>query len=45
VPQRDDIGPVSPEGMERMLSEYYAIRGWDAKGVPTKARLKALQIA
>jgi len=44
VPQRDDIGPVSPEGMERMLTEYYAIRGWDAKGVPTKTRLKELQI-
>jgi len=45
VPQRDDIGPVSPEGMERMLTEYYRIRGWDEQGVPTKARLKELQIA
>jgi aldehyde:ferredoxin oxidoreductase len=45
VPQRDDIGPVDPEGMERMLTEYYRLRGWDAKGTPTKARLKALHLA
>jgi hypothetical protein len=32
VPQRDDIGPVDPQGMERMLAEYYQIRGWDEKG-------------
>jgi aldehyde:ferredoxin oxidoreductase len=44
VPQRDDIGPVDPEGMERMLTEYYRLRGWDAKGTPTKARLKALHL-
>jgi aldehyde:ferredoxin oxidoreductase len=45
VPQRDDIGPVDPQGMERMLTEYYHLRGWDAKGAPTKERLKALQLA
>jgi aldehyde:ferredoxin oxidoreductase len=45
VPQRDDIGPVDPEGMQRMLAEYYRLRGWDEKGAPTKARLKALQLA
>ncbi|HSB70008.1 MAG TPA: aldehyde ferredoxin oxidoreductase family protein [Candidatus Methylomirabilis sp.] len=45
VPQRDDIGPVDPQGMERMLSEYYHLRGWDEKGVPTRGRLKALQLA
>ena len=44
VPQRDDIGPVDPQGMERMLSEYYRLRGWDEKGVPTRQRLKALQL-
>ncbi len=44
VPQRDDIGPVDPAGMERMLSEYYRLRGWDANGVPTKARVKALDL-
>jgi aldehyde:ferredoxin oxidoreductase len=45
VPQRDDIGPVDPQGMERMLTEYYQIRGWDGNGAPTRERLKALQLA
>jgi len=27
LPQRDDIGPVDPQGMQRMLTEYYQIRG------------------
>jgi aldehyde:ferredoxin oxidoreductase len=45
VPQRDDIGPVDPQGMERMLTEYYRLRGWDEKGAPTQERLKALQLA
>jgi aldehyde:ferredoxin oxidoreductase len=45
VAQRDDIGPVDPQGMERMLTEYYRIRGWDETGVPTPERLKALQLA
>jgi aldehyde:ferredoxin oxidoreductase len=45
VPQRDDIGPVDPQGMERMLTEYYRLRGWDEKGAPTKERLKALRLA
>ena len=44
LPQRDDIGPVDPQVMERMLAEYYRLRGWDANGAPTKARLKALKL-
>ena len=44
VPQRDDIGPVDPKGLERMLAEYYRIRGWDRNGIPTRERLKALQL-
>jgi aldehyde:ferredoxin oxidoreductase len=44
VAQRDDIGPVDPAGMERMLAEYYRLRGWDANGAPTKARLQALHL-
>jgi aldehyde:ferredoxin oxidoreductase len=31
--------------MERMLTEYYRLRGWDATGIPTTARLKALHLA
>jgi aldehyde:ferredoxin oxidoreductase len=45
VPQRDDIGPVSREGMERMLDEYYRLRGWNADGTPTADRLKTLGLA
>jgi aldehyde:ferredoxin oxidoreductase len=45
IPQRDDIGPVNPQGMERMLDEYYRLRGWNADGAPTEARLKALGLA
>ena len=44
VSQRDDIGPVDPQGMERMLTEYYRLRGWDANGAPTKTRLESLQL-
>jgi aldehyde:ferredoxin oxidoreductase len=43
-PQRDDIGPVDPAGMERMLDEYYRLRGWDAHGAPTRKRRQALQL-
>ncbi len=45
VRQRDDIGPVDPAALERMLAEYYALRGWDDNGVPTRKRRKALQLA
>src|SRR5215470_10664673 len=31
-----------PEELGQMLDRYYAIRGWDASGVPTQARLAAL---
>jgi aldehyde:ferredoxin oxidoreductase len=31
-----------PEELEAMLDDYYALRGWDAQGVPTAARLAAL---
>lgn len=41
-PQREDIGPVDPAGLARMLEEYYRLRGWDEQGVPTRARRKAL---
>jgi aldehyde:ferredoxin oxidoreductase len=43
--QRDDIGPVEPVAMERMLAEYYALRGWDTAGAPTPTRLRDLELA
>ena len=30
--------------LETMLPEYYQLRGWDEKGVPTEAKLKELEI-
>jgi aldehyde:ferredoxin oxidoreductase len=33
-----------PEELSRMLDRYYDLRGWDADGVPTRARLDALGI-
>lgn len=31
-----------PEELDRMLDEYYELRGWSKDGIPTPARLRAL---
>lgn len=41
--QRSD-DPSSRVRLEAMLGDYYKIRGWDSKGIPTKERLKKLGI-
>jgi aldehyde:ferredoxin oxidoreductase len=28
--------------LDKMLPEYYQLRGWDKEGIPTKERLKEL---
>jgi aldehyde:ferredoxin oxidoreductase len=33
---------TTPEELQRMLDEYYDLRGWDADGVPTKRTLTEL---
>lgn len=33
---------IDPAGYELMLDEYYALRGYDSEGRPTRARLKEL---
>ena len=33
---------MSPENANKMLDEYYALRGWDKRGLPTPAKLKEL---
>ncbi len=33
-----------PDELAGMLDRYYALRGWDAEGVPTAARLAALDL-
>jgi aldehyde:ferredoxin oxidoreductase len=30
--------------LHEMLPEYYKLRGWDASGVPSKAKLKELAL-
>jgi len=35
---------VTREGFERMLDEYYELRGWDSEGVPTEETLRLLGI-
>jgi len=36
---------ITHEAFDRMLDEYYAVRGWTKEGVPTPATLKRLGIA
>lgn len=40
-------GPIKGEtfDLSRLLDEYYLVRGWDANGIPTRARLEQLGIA
>ena len=33
-----------PEELDAMLDAYYRLRGWDADGVPTRARLATLEL-
>jgi aldehyde:ferredoxin oxidoreductase len=36
---------ISREDLDKMLDEYYAERGWDAKtGVPTREKLTELRL-
>lgn len=42
IPDGPAKGKVSQ--LEIMLKEYYALRGWDAMGVPTKEKLKSLDL-
>jgi len=44
VPQIPDV-PKSKVPLEEMKPEYYRIRGWDANGVPTEAKLRQLGLA
>jgi aldehyde:ferredoxin oxidoreductase len=42
---REDTGwRIAPEDFERMLDEYYSLRGWDKDGKPTAETLRRLQL-
>jgi aldehyde:ferredoxin oxidoreductase len=42
VPEGSSAGYVS--NLAPMLEEYYAFRGWDARGVPTQTKLRELSL-
>jgi len=42
IPEGPSKGLVHP--LDKVLPEYYSLRGWDAKGIPTKAKLAELGI-
>jgi aldehyde:ferredoxin oxidoreductase len=33
---------IDPEKWDRLLDEYYKVRGWDSMGIPTASALSAL---
>jgi aldehyde:ferredoxin oxidoreductase len=33
---------LTEEKVNRMLDEYYELRGWDQNGIPTEAKLREL---
>ena len=35
---------IGEENLNRMIDEYYALRGWDASGIPKEETLKKLQL-
>jgi aldehyde:ferredoxin oxidoreductase len=43
--KREDTGwMIAPEDFERMLQEYYGLRGWDRDGRPTAQTLERLKV-
>lgn len=45
LPRRDEGTGENLPPLATMLEEYYACRGWDARGVPTRERLLSLGLA
>lgn len=43
--KREDTGwRIAPEDFERLLEEYYGLRGWDKQGKPTRETLARLGV-
>jgi aldehyde:ferredoxin oxidoreductase len=40
----DDLPNIPPEAFERMLDEYYEVRGWTRDGAPSPETLNALDL-
>jgi aldehyde:ferredoxin oxidoreductase len=41
----EDADGIDPDGFEDLLTRYYAARGWDRKGRPTRALCERLDLA
>jgi len=39
-----DEAKIGKDSFEKMLSEYYKMRGWDENGIPKKEKLKELNL-
>jgi aldehyde:ferredoxin oxidoreductase len=35
---------ITNEALNKMLDEYYSLRGWDSNGIPTEGKLKELKL-
>jgi len=45
IPEGPSQGMHCPrEELDRMLDEYYALRGWSSQGVPTEGKLRELSL-
>jgi aldehyde:ferredoxin oxidoreductase len=44
LPPRFFEGGIDREEFQKTLQEYYRYRGWNSKGIPTRAKLKQLNI-
>ncbi len=45
IPEGPSAGAYCPpDELRAMLDEYYALRGWDGEGIPTAARVDALDL-
>jgi len=45
TPQRSDVPEVGGENLDKLIYEYYQLRGWDENGRPTPEKLAALGLA
>ena len=43
-PLEKEEARIGRESYEKMLDEYYTLRGWDLDGVPSKEKIKELDL-
>ena len=42
IREGDEIYVIDPDKFDKLLDEYYQVRGWDSQGIPTASTLSAL---